>query len=225
MPHRNHQDLSDIPAEDSILLEVPMQPVSLQASRKKKDITTAAIRKALSKPRFLLCGDVTIDVEWWLHESFRYESISAPDVDNVLKVILDALSGPKGIIINDCQVQGVSCHWIDWTKTQQQFTIRINYVPGEWLANDSIRFVRFNKTLCLPIDNDFPPDEVMKLLQLMEKRSEYQRQFEHYGASYEMVRAKMPSQRFFHIGHVRGFDIVDMGDVKREIEEKRAGYR
>jgi hypothetical protein len=38
----------------------------------------------------LLSGDVQVGIEWTLHEEARYEQDAAPDVDNILKPLLDA---------------------------------------------------------------------------------------------------------------------------------------
>ena len=58
-------------------------------------------------------------IEWTVHEQDRYESDAAPDVDNILKPLLDGLCGPEGVLIDDCQVQAVDCRWIDWTLREQ----------------------------------------------------------------------------------------------------------
>jgi len=51
---------------------------------------------------YLPLGDVKVSIEWTLHEQDPYESDAAPDVDNILKPLLDVLCGPDGILIDDC---------------------------------------------------------------------------------------------------------------------------
>jgi Holliday junction resolvase RusA-like endonuclease len=89
-------------------------PVSQQSTRSEKDKFAELMRKQIGNSPYLLSGDVRVEIEWSLHEQYRYESDAAPDVDNILKPLLDALCGPQGVLIDDCQVQAVDCRWIDW---------------------------------------------------------------------------------------------------------------
>src|SRR5207244_5710585 len=50
----------------------------------------------------LLTGEVAVEVEWVLHERYRWESglmLTTPDVDNIVKPLLDALCGPDALLI------------------------------------------------------------------------------------------------------------------------------
>lgn len=79
------------PPLGGIWLQIAHEPVSLQARRLKKNSITAAVKAVLGLPGYLLTGDVTIAVEWLVRERARYETGTSPDVDNVIKVLLDAL--------------------------------------------------------------------------------------------------------------------------------------
>ena len=88
----------DIPPEDGLItFEVPIAPVSFQGTGTRKAGVVAAVRSAVSGCEYLLSGDVKIAIEWRISERARYEADSAADVDNIVKPILDALSGPSGI--------------------------------------------------------------------------------------------------------------------------------
>ena len=82
---------------------VPSGPVSLQSRRARKSTFSQVLRDQLGTPQYFLSGEVSITVEWLIHERTRYETPIAPDVDNTLKVVLDTLCGPDGVLINDCQ--------------------------------------------------------------------------------------------------------------------------
>lgn len=92
------------PEGTELKLVVPSGPVSLQSRRKNKAAFSQSLRAALGTPQYLLSGEVSIYAEWLIHERVRYETLQAPDVDNTLKVVLDALCGPDGVLVNDCQV-------------------------------------------------------------------------------------------------------------------------
>lgn len=124
------EDESKLPPAWDVIVQLPVAPVSLQASRAQKEVITNAIRSAIADHGFILTNDVKISIEWLVNEQRRYETDAAPDVDNIIKPIIDALCGPQGVLVDDCQVQFVSCHWIDWERDDQQVTIHIERSPG-----------------------------------------------------------------------------------------------
>lgn len=211
-------DENEPPPTGEISLVVSHEPVSLQARRSKKDALTEAIKAALGRPGFFLSGDVAINVEWLIHERVRYEAATSPDVDNVVKVILDALCGPDGLLINDCQVQAISCCWIDWTRENQRITIQIRYFPDDWIQREGVRFIRFADSLCLPINSRTPPAQLLGLLDLIEERLKLRKEVERLTGSYDAGKLVMPIQRVFHVCHLRGFIVVDAGVVRKEFE-------
>ncbi|MHA7862980.1 RusA family crossover junction endodeoxyribonuclease [Flagellimonas marinaquae] len=108
MYNYNFEKYTDRPPEfGELTLSFSLQPVSLQSSSRKKEFIKNEIRKTTSKLKYLLSGDVKVEIQWILHEQERYESGESPDIDNIIKPILDGISGPNGILIDDCQVQTI----------------------------------------------------------------------------------------------------------------------
>ena len=85
-------------AGDTIIVQVPLSPVRFKASRSRKNILTRSIRQQTMRARYIFTGDVKLDIEWMVHEKDRYESPRSPDIDNILKPIIDSLEGPDGIV-------------------------------------------------------------------------------------------------------------------------------
>ena len=83
------------PFSGELTFVVEGPPVSQQSRRSEKDTFAKSIRAQMSECGYLISGDVRIYIEWTLHEQDRYESDAAPDVDNILKPLLDALCGPE----------------------------------------------------------------------------------------------------------------------------------
>lgn len=95
------------------VVEFDFAPVSFQGSQGARRRLEQAVRDAATKPGRLLTGEVGIEIEWFLHEKRRWESphtLGTPDLDNILKPIIDGLCGPAGLLIDDCQVQSVACN-------------------------------------------------------------------------------------------------------------------
>ena len=86
------------------------------------------------------------------NERERYEADTLPDIDNILKVILDALCGPEGIMIDDAQVQSLTIYWLDTPSDNHQIEITLNFFPDEWKSKEGLEFIQFHKGLCFPIN-------------------------------------------------------------------------
>lgn len=222
MSHSDWDKNRDFLEEGHVVLCLPIEPVSLQASRKKKEVVTSAIRNITSSFSFILVGDVQIDIEWQIHQQERYESDSSADVDNILKPILDALSGPKGVLVNDCQVQAISCHWIDCDPDEQQITIRIQmFLNDEWLLKDGLIFAHIEKGLCYPIIlEEIEPECELEILEILESNIARRENLLAMGASYYHAQMMMSVQRVFHISRVQEFDVIQLDDLKSELRNK-----
>ena len=134
------------PPRDGILeFSVFGKPVSFQSSKSHKDMITRKIQRIVAPVKYILSGDVQFEIQWIVPEKFRYESDSSPDVDNIIKPTLDALVGPKGIMIDDCQVQSVKCYWEDWEKREQQINIKIRFDSDHWLMMEGLKFIHIDR--------------------------------------------------------------------------------
>src|SRR5690606_31756888 len=145
------------PQSDVINIRIELPPVSLQSSASAKNNFIKAVRAECAKFSFHLSGDVQVEVTWYIHEQQRYETDRAPDVDNIIKPLLDGLSGPEGILIDDNQVQSICCSWMDWNRRDEAVEITINFFHNEeWVPKGHFQFIQFDKGLCYPIATYFP---------------------------------------------------------------------
>jgi Holliday junction resolvase RusA-like endonuclease len=166
--HKNN--LNEPPEFGELTFSFSFEPVSLQSSALKREYVIAEIRKVTTTLGYLLSGDVKVEIQWLVHEQERYESGNAPDMDNIIKPILDGLSGPDGIIIDDCQVQTISSHWIDWTKREHQVNISILYIPDDYVTKKNLLFVNIGANLFMPFHTDLP----WKAKEMLVKHLEHQ---------------------------------------------------
>jgi len=210
----SHQDA---PLGTELRLVVSSAPVSLQARRPKKTALSVALCAALGAPEYLLSGEVAISVEWLIHERLRYETLAAPDVDNSLKVVLDALCGPAGVLINDCQVQSVSCHWIDWTSNEQQLTVTLRHSPDDWVRKKGLVFVRASGRLCWPINLDLPVEAVLTILDALERMTSLNREVLRATGDWQAAQYVMPIQQPFHSGRLRGFTVLTPDEIRMRL--------
>src|SRR5450631_1948406 len=107
---------------------VKRPPVSVQAAAESKRRFKDAMRAITKTAEFLLSGDVELRVEWYISETERYETDRAPDIDNIRKPLIDAVVGPDGLVIDDNQIQHVSCSWMDVARESQELVVELNFV-------------------------------------------------------------------------------------------------
>lgn len=79
--------------------------ISLQSSPTKKQKLIDKIREVTKTADFFLSDNITIEIEWNIPEQARYQSDDAPDIDDVVKIVFDDLSGPQRLMIEDGELR------------------------------------------------------------------------------------------------------------------------
>ncbi|MEP0869734.1 RusA family crossover junction endodeoxyribonuclease [Trichocoleus desertorum AS-A10] len=207
-------DNSKPPIFGEIRFELPIAPVSQQANAAAKSAVTNEIRSITRLLEYILTGDVKIEIEWLVHEQLRYESDQAPDVDNIIKPLLDGLCGPEGLLRDDCQVQSVSCYWIDWTREDQQIAVRVSYMPDDWLKKKNLFFVQYPKGLCFPVNRDLPHKALNLIVNRVETMLADREELQQLSNDYYFSKTLLPIQRFFHRTRINGFSVVKIDEIR-----------
>jgi len=203
------------PEYGEVLIDLNIPPVSQQARGEVKQAFQEAIRQRLIPFQFLLTGEVSISVEWSVNEWDRYETDRSPDVDNILKPLMDALTGPRGIIIDDNQVQRVSCHWVHTASKGERLAITIGYHPGEWLNKAGLYFVQLEGALCVPISSDMPEEFKVVVIERYQDALRMRREAVERGIDYETASVIMPIQRMFHRTRLRDFRVLNLDEFNQ----------
>jgi Holliday junction resolvase RusA-like endonuclease len=216
---------ADFPTGSDIVIAVPLAPVRFKAPRWRKQALCSLIRRYTSKQPFLLTGEVKLDIEWMIHEQDRHETPRSPDLDNILKPMLDALQGPDGVMVNDSQVQEISCRWIDWTSREQRFDLRIRYIEDEWAEKEGLMFVRMTANLCLPLDRTLPAATLLKILEVSEQQFAARQQMLTATGDYYTANRVMSVRRPFHISRVTGFSTIALEQIRSELRNETLSGR
>lgn len=97
-----------------VIIESSIPPVSLQATSARKREFKALLSEAIGKNTTThFVHDVKVEFTWKIEEQRRYETHIVADLDNLLKPLLDAATGPTGVLIDDNQVQQIGASWIN----------------------------------------------------------------------------------------------------------------
>jgi Holliday junction resolvase RusA-like endonuclease len=220
--------LRSMNTEERIVL--PAVPVSAQGAPHAKEVIRETVRCEAERIGRYFVGEVAVDMEWRLHERRRWEGpgvLRTPDVDNVIKPLLDALCGPRGILIDDCQVQSIHCGWIDWTREdEQQVTLTIrSLMHDEWLPRGPLVGVECADGFCLPILDDQPPDGLLFLLDGFERLWAGYGKLRRLGIPEEEAARLRPAVRRLHREQFRrhGFPVVPLEDYRTQLRSRVSG--
>ena len=206
------------PSSGRLTFQVEGSPVSQQSRRAEKDAFTAAIPVQMGDCAYFLAGDVRVGIEWTLHEQDRYESDAPPDVDNILKPLLDALCGPQGVLIDDSQVQAIDCRWLDWTLREQLVEITINFLNDEWIPKKDLCFMHLGSNIYFPINITGPAAERLLLIDCVCRMWNARETLIKFGADYYDAKRVMSIQRVFHRSRLTRFPVVEVDALRQRLE-------
>ena len=215
------------PPEAVIVLAIA--PVSLQGGADAKETIREAVRKQAERYDRLFVGEVEVTVEWLVHEERRWDTrgvLRSPDVDNIVKPLVDGLCGPRGLILDDCQVQSIHCHWIDWPdRENQQITVRVRtLMVDDWINRGPITGLRMADGMCWINSDDLPLEVQAVGLGLVAKSRGLYEQAVANGIPPEQARYFLPVARRYHPEQLtrHGFPVGDFDEYLRELEAQ--GY-
>lgn len=160
-----HPFLINESADSKIELKIELTELtSVQSRKQKKDELLTAIREELLKYKWIIAGQVSIELHWFLSHYQRHETDSSGDMDNITKPMLDSLVGENGIIIDDSQIKAIYTQW----HAKNEFLkgsflrIRISFTNDFSMVRDQLFFVQYHNAMCTAFD--IRRDEIKNLL-------------------------------------------------------------
>ncbi len=126
-----------------------VDPITLQADGARKKLFQQALGAAVDKAtEGIFTHDVEITLVWLIEETRRYQTHLVADLDNVLKPILDAVTGPNGVLIDDNQVQSIQASWVTpGPRTGFELTLEALH-PDEYVTRAGLSFIEFSADRC-----------------------------------------------------------------------------
>ena len=194
-----------------LYIKINREPVSLQAKPVKKEDFKNYVKELIKDIDVLFSGDVKIIITWHIHEELRYEKDSIADLDNIVKPLLDALSGKDGIMIDDNQVQAINCLWLDSYQRDVQFLeVEVKSLLKEnYIEKEDLYFINFSN-LCLPIslkEKENRKEFLLRCVSGWEMMINHRNKALEEGVSYYDAKGILPIQRIFHKSRILDFPI------------------
>ncbi|MBD2124283.1 RusA family crossover junction endodeoxyribonuclease [Trichocoleus sp. FACHB-262] len=198
------------PPFGSLEFTIPYSPVSIQAKKQGKDEYIERVRTAFAGKDYLLIGDISIELRWWISAKSRYETDASADIDNVLKPTIDALTGPSGLFIDDCQVRSLHIAWSHSMSGNEYIEVRIDFIPDEWASRDDIVFIDVGQGLCVLAPKSLSTEAKTVWTDLLTKMTLFKEKFLSLGVAYPSVAGFQGAPRPFHKTRVKGFKVVSI---------------
>ena len=131
--------------------------VSIQSQKATRDELRSAIQEQLRPFEWICAGPVNLELLWYLHGTQRQETDKIGDIDNITKPIIDALTGERGLLIDDSQVASLHTFWNSRNHLTQKdaLHIRLQFNNDECLRKNNLVFVQYAGAVCLPLNVDF----------------------------------------------------------------------
>lgn len=211
--------LTYIESECRFEIEANVRVVSLQAASSARLAFRNAIRSLTRQCPIILTTEAQVAIQWRVSPQHRYESDGTADVDNIIKPTMDAISGPEGLLVNDCQVQFVECYWIDG-RPEHSLSVTISSISGSVLEKDDLVFVEVMPRLYFPINDSVNRLRNQRLLDFLEQAVTYRLKAQAEGSDYCAANACMPSHQFFHRTRISEFPRYTTAEYRAELESR-----
>ena len=217
----NHE-LSKSPFEEppiggELQLSIDAPTPSLQGKKVARDLFERKIHEETSKYKYLLSGDISLEITLQVHQSNRYESDGSPDLDNFLKPLLDSLCGPNGIMIDDCQVRTLSINWISWVREDTRIEMFFRVIDDEYVKKQGLLFVQIEGPLCMPVNTTLPLRAQRILFSSMQSSFESRRDLVNLQCDYYSASSALPIQRRFHRTRINAFPVKSAQEYSQQI--------
>ncbi len=191
---------------------IPGAPVSVQSTKVVRETYLATIKSELSRFRFILTGQLSLEIEWLVPAKSRYETDAKADIDNCLKPIIDAFTGPDGLFINDCQLKGLYICWRHIESGDERLHFQFDFDPIQWCEKENLAFIKLDRGLCCPVSMKWPKPVREIWVEAMRNGEKYKAELEQLGVSYLALASMTGGSQPFHMTRTAGFPVLSAED-------------
>ena len=183
-------------------------PVSVQSNINIRDAYLQNIREEFETLKYILTGEILLNVIWLLPTKSRYETDAKADIDNCIKPIIDAFAGPNGLFIDDCQLRGLYICWRHNESQDEKLIFEFEFHPDEFSLKNELAFVRLDGALCTPVNLNWPAPAKVLWAGMLKSNQSSKAILEKLGVSYPVVAGFLGNSRPFHRTRINGFKVL-----------------
>lgn len=187
-------------------------PASVQSKKVVRDAYLKSIRDQLKDLKYLLTGQILLDVTWLVSAKHRYETDAKSDIDNCIKPIIDAFTGPEGLFIDDCQLKGLYICWRHTDSGGERLVFDFEFQSDQYSAKEELGFVQLDGGLCSPVNLDWPLGARILWSKALQGGGLAKDALEAMGVPYLAVSGFLAGNQPFHRSRVNQFRILSISE-------------
>jgi len=192
--------------------EVLGSPASVQSKRGVRDTYLKAIRNQFKGLKFILTGDLVLNVTWLLTAKNRYETDAKSDIDNCLKPIIDAFTGPDGFFIDDCQLRGLYICWRHIESDNERLLFEFEFQADQYSLKEELAFIQLDGALCTPVNLNWPSAAKVLWAGMLKSNQTSKSTLEKLGVTYPAVASFLGGGQPFHRTRVNDFKLLSLSE-------------
>lgn len=187
-------------------------PASVQSKKPVRDAYLDSIKNQFSNFKYLLTGEIILNVTWLLPAKQRFETDAKSDIDNCIKPIIDAFTGPDGLFIDDCQIRGLYICWRHIESGNERLVFEFEFQGDQYALKEELAFVQLNGALCTPVNLNWPRAAKAMWATMLVTNQKNKEILEQLGISYPAVAGFLGGNQPFHRTRVREFRVLSLSD-------------
>lgn len=185
-------------------------PASVQSKKSVRDTYLSSIKEQFSKLQYLLTGEIILNVTWLLPAKQRFETDAKSDIDNCIKPIIDAFTGPDGLFIDDCQLRGLYICWRHIDSGNERLVFEFEFQGDQYSSKKELAFVQLNGALCTPVNLNWPSAAKIMWAAMLAANQKSKDILDRLGVSYPSVAGFLGGNQPFHRTRVNGFPVLSL---------------
>lgn len=187
-------------------------PASIQSKKVVCDAYLKSIRDQLKDLEYLLTSEIILDITWLVSAKHRYETDAKSDIDNCIKPIIDAFTGPQGLFIDDCQLRGLYICWRHIESGDERLIFDFEFQCDQYSVKKELGFVQLDGGLCSPINLDWPIEVRVLWSKALQGGRLAKNALEAMGAPYLSVSGFLAGNQPFHRSRVTQFPVLSLAE-------------
>ena len=135
--------------QGQVKFAVHTKPVSLQNNGGKRTAFKKELQEITCQSEYIVTGTCWISIDYYCQHIRREKNPGVYDIDNIIKPIVDGLTGERGLIVDDVVVNRVVVNWID-TPHDDWFEVEIEYPDLLFSRKSDLVFLKSPSGWCFP---------------------------------------------------------------------------
>lgn len=186
-------------------------PASVQSSKQVREAYLKGIKSQIENFKFLLTGELILNITWLLPAKSRFETDAKADIDNCIKPIIDSFTGNDGLFVDDCQLKGLYICWRHIESNDERLHFEFEFHPDEYCEKDGVAFLRLENNLCTHVNTKWPQSLRIDWVERMRANQVTKATLQELDYPY-LALAGMLGGRPFHVSRVRSFPLLSSAE-------------